>query len=480
MTIERHLVRLSSNMNHSYYTRQERQFEEYLRAGINAVKSGQIKLAQSLLNRALLLNGTDARPYVWLSATTENPQEQKEFLEQAFSIDPHNAEARRGLAILNGKIDKAKLLEVGHNFQPGQSSEIEDAQGKVFQCPKCGGRMTYAIDKQLVCCEYCGYVRQETHHQDIYSVADQAEKVLDFVIPTTDGYRWVSGQHHLSCGSCGAISILPKNQKSQRCPYCGSNQLTDSIELRELIDPHVIALIKIDRKEAMERVKKWMRRGLFTYDNLINSSKRIQLNPAYYSFWTFDGISEVHWSCEVLADQAGDVSWESRHGVQSHVFNDVLVSGVKAIDERDLASISPFDLENVEKFNPEFLAGWSTILYDRPISDASIIARKLVSKQFRPQIYQTIEIGHKKRNLQIGTGKWTDMTYKHILLPIWVGIYKFKGKSYRILLNGQNGKISGQKPRDSLKLGFTILIVFMLVFLLVIVFMALTRSKLPT
>jgi hypothetical protein len=51
----------------------ERQFREYLRDGITAVKIGQLKLAQSLLNRAIYLNGSDAQPYVWLAATTWQP-----------------------------------------------------------------------------------------------------------------------------------------------------------------------------------------------------------------------------------------------------------------------------------------------------------------------------------------------------------------------------------------------------------------------
>lgn len=48
----------------------QRQFEEYLRDGISAAKSGESKMAQMLLNRAIYLNSADARPYIWLAATT--------------------------------------------------------------------------------------------------------------------------------------------------------------------------------------------------------------------------------------------------------------------------------------------------------------------------------------------------------------------------------------------------------------------------
>ena len=91
----------------------ERQFREYLRDGMTAVKTGQLKLAQSLLNRAIYLNGSDAQPYVWLAATTEDPKEQLEYLEKAVALDPTNVAARRGLAMLKGKIDPAKLVPEG-------------------------------------------------------------------------------------------------------------------------------------------------------------------------------------------------------------------------------------------------------------------------------------------------------------------------------------------------------------------------------
>ena len=97
----------------SQLTPSDRQFEEYLRDGVTAVKTGNLKLAENLLNRALILNKHDARPYIWLSATTSNSKEQIEYLEQAVAVDPSNATARRGLAMMVGKIDKDRLAQPG-------------------------------------------------------------------------------------------------------------------------------------------------------------------------------------------------------------------------------------------------------------------------------------------------------------------------------------------------------------------------------
>ena len=87
-------------------------------------------------------------------------------------------------------------------------------------------------------------------------------------------------------------------------------------------------------------------------------------------------------------------------------------------------------------------------------------------------MYNLVEMGREKRNLNIGSGSWSGITFKHILLPLWVGVYNFQGKSFRLLVNGQTGKVVGEKPRDSLKLVMSLLTLLMFAFLLLILFWA--------
>jgi len=54
----------------------------------------------------------------------------------------------------------------------------------------------------------------------------------------------------------------------------------------------------------------------------------------------------------------------------------------------------------------EYLAGWSTIFYDRSLSDASLLAREKVIRKLRLQMYDFVAVGHEKRNVNIGSGGW--------------------------------------------------------------------------
>jgi DNA-directed RNA polymerase subunit RPC12/RpoP len=454
------------------YDDRDRQFREYLHDGITAVKTGELRLAQSLLNRAIYLNGSEAEPYVWLSATTQDPKEQLEYLEKAVALDPTNVAARRGLAVLKGKIDPAKLVPEGEERDVVQTQELVEAKSRSFECPRCGGRMLFSTLNLQLSCEYCGY--QEVGETAAPgSVADRAEQVLDFVMPTTLGHYWSHAQQHLTCGRCGALSLLPPEQKTTQCPYCGSNQLVQSPEQGDMIDPEVIAVMKIDEEQANRLAQAWLGRGLFSPDSLPGAGRTLQLRPGYYSFWTFDGTLEVKWACEV-AEGSGDYKhWVPVSGSETRFFNDVLVPGMKVVRMQDLNGLQPFDLQDVVAFKPEYLAGWPTVLYNCSLTDASLLGREMIFKQLRPQILPMIEVGREKRNVSLGGHSWSGMTFKHILLPLWVGAYQFQGQEYRLMINGQTGKVSGARPRDSLKMALLVVIlILLLVFIVSIYWMA--------
>ena len=450
----------------SPFTDRERQFEEYLRDGITAAKSGQNKLAESLLYRAIYLKDNDARPYIWLSSISNQPKEQIEYLERAVAIDQSNAAATRGLALLTGKIDRTEVLA------EGQAPELSDMAGEVqavgqsFTCPRCGGRMAFEIETERLTCEYCGYVENAQSQQPMQQPDEQ---VLDFVMPTARGHRWAGAQQCLTCERCGAQQILPPGQKTAECSYCGSNQLVASAEQAKLIDPQAIALMQVDQQQADKLARRWMGGGFFVPDNLLHLSSNLQLRPAYYSNWLFDGTVELRWTCEVADGSGNSRRWIASSGAETRFFNDVLVSGVRAILNNELEEVGPFNLEELIDFSPNSLAGWPAILYDRSLSDASLVARDEVVRKLRPQMYSLVEAGREKRNLKIGSGSWSGITFKHILLPLWVGAYTYQGTSYRLLVNGQTGKVAGDKPRDNLKLVLSFLTLFMFVFLLLII-----------
>lgn len=434
-----------------------RDYETNLRDAITAVKNDSRRLALRLLERAIRMNPNDARPWLWMTEITDDPDEKRQHLESALAADPNNITARRGLALLSGQIKPEDLLPMGEGVQPRQSQEPEVAQiEESFACPQCGGQTQFDLKTQTLRCMYCGFEEEiEAKH-----VADSGEQVLEFVLPTHRGHRWAEAQHHLSCQNCGAESLWPIGHRTLRCPFCGSGQLIESQETQNLIDPQAIGLMELDEKQALLLARDWLGKGWFAPDDLSDSAQETALRPAYYPFWTFDGTLEINWHCEVNEGSNDNPRWVPSSGVEYRMFDDMLVPGIKTISQNQLDEIAPFKLKEVLEFKPEFVAGWPALAYDIPLAEATIAARGEIVRRMRRILHQRVLPHRQKRNLTSGGHQWSGMTFKYVLLPLWVGTYHYKDQDYPLLINGQTGEVNGEKPRDTLKSVAIILSIF--------------------
>jgi DNA-directed RNA polymerase subunit RPC12/RpoP len=455
------------------YSFDDDHFEKLLRDGIAALKGGDRLQARRWLTQATMLKLSDARPWLWLSGTTDDPLEQRDYLEKAVAADPSNATARRGLVMLSEKLDKSRLVPEGAGVAPRRPTAPEDAQTEAFTCPSCGGRLQFEIEKADLACPYCGYVKATEKKQ----AADTAEQLVDFVLPTTRAHRWAEAQQRLGCEHCGAVSLLPPGQQADRCPYCASNRLVKAAESAELVDPQVIALMKVSAQEALSLARKWLMQGMFAPDDLVAKVDQIKLRPAYYPFWTFDGTLEITWNCEVNEGSSKAPRWVPRSGSEFDLFDDILVPGLRSMPLEELNSIEPFDLKNLVEFSPQFLAGWLALSYDLSLADATLQARQKVINRLRRSLVSKVEPGREKRNLTSGGGKWSGLTFKYVLLPLWVGTYLYHRGEYRMLVNGQTGKVGGKRPRDVFKVWMiATLILLVIAFIVAIVYLAWLRS----
>ena len=441
-------------------------YEDLLRSGIIAAKNGSKRLARRLLEQAINARSGDARPWLWLAKISDDPDKKREYIEEAVAHDPHNPAARRRLALLNGKLQPDEILPQGEGVQASSSDDPVAAKTeKSFACPQCGGMIEFNIQRQQVHCPYCGY--EQTLEQG--QRAEATEQVLDFVLPTQRGHQWAENQRQLSCQNCGAVSLWAIGQRATQCPYCQSNQLIEAKESIHLVDPQVIGLLEIDEKQAFKNAEAWLdEEGWFSPDNLETSARKMTLRPAYYPFWTLDGTLEIRWQCDVMEGSGDNARWVRRSGVELEIFDDELVPGNSSLSWQKINPITPFKVKQAVEFQPEYLAGWPALTYDIPLAKATLNARERVVKRVRRELHQRILPARKKQNLNVSAGRWSGMTFKHVLLPIWVGAYPYKGESYQILINGQTGKVGGEKPRDTVKTVTIILSVLLTIVVLLI------------
>jgi hypothetical protein len=53
--------------------------------------------------------------------------------------------------------------------------------------------------------------------------------------------------------------------------------------------------------------------------------------------------------------------------------------------------------------------------------------------------------GDTQRGLTVNS-EYSNITWKHILLPVFVAAYAYGRKTYRFMVNGQTGEVQGEAP----------------------------------
>ena len=53
--------------------------------------------------------------------------------------------------------------------------------------------------------------------------------------------------------------------------------------------------------------------------------------------------------------------------------------------------------------------------------------------------------------------RYEAITFKHLLLPVWLLAYRYKDKPYRVVVNACTGEVQGERPYSWVKITFTVL-----------------------
>jgi hypothetical protein len=58
---------------------------------------------------------------------------------------------------------------------------------------------------------------------------------------------------------------------------------------------------------------------------------------------------------------------------------------------------------------------------------------------------------HQIRDLTLSSAGIVIESFKLILLPIWVGSYRYQDEDYKVVVNGQTGTVRAERPRGGLR-----------------------------
>ena len=377
-----------------------------LEQAITAVQIGDLAAGRRLLARFLREEPRNEEAWLWLSTAVDDLAQRTDCLRRVLALNPHNRLAWERLASLTS----------------GDVTRDRPASGPVsvreFPCPKCGSELHYDIGCRGLRCEHCGY-------QEAIPEVDAAddERTVFGMLDSPQGQADVGGSLAIQCERCGATTTVSARNESVECPFCGTHILLTAAAGAPVMVPQALVHFEIDEKQARAALKKWLGVGWLRPAGLAARASVERLRGVYVPFFTFDNLLAASYS-----DEQHYVFWD-----------DTLVCGSYSLPEKLARQLEPFKTKKLVLYRPEFLAGWPVEVSQLSLADASIRARERMTHGMRDQF----PLGAAITEVSMGL-----MSYKHVLLPVWVGAYSYDGHLYTFGVNGQTGKATGAAPRS--------------------------------
>jgi hypothetical protein len=106
-------------------------------------------------------------------------------------------------------------------------------------------------------------------------------------------------------------------------------------------------------------------------------------------------------------------------------------------------------------YQDQYLSGFRTQTYTTPLDAGFDVA----IQKMDPVIRQTIcsDIGGDHQRIHDMQPSYQRITFKHILVPVWVSAYRYNAKVYRFLINARTGVVTGERPYSAVKITFFVL-----------------------
>ncbi len=373
---------------------------------------------------------------------------------------------------------KAEQTELDQ-VRSGQTRDTAIPDGaKQFPCVKCGGPLVFMPGSTHLKCPYCNTENDIpidkddksylTEHDYLKALQDEeAHQQTDSAYPTQDVVR---------CTYCGANTTISERKTSDLCPYCAHPlAMTNLSKVR--LNVQALLPFQINSDKAVDIYRNWVKSRWFAPNDFKWRATRGEaMKGIYMPYWTYDAIATSYYTgqrgdvyyvtqmvpvtvngrTQMQAQQVPRIRWTRVSGNVQVGFDDILIPAAKSVPPEIQDGLKPWNLQKLAPFRREFLAGFVTETYQVELKDGFGLAKERMQPHIMGAIQQ--DIGGDQQRVDSQKTQYAKVTFKHILLPVWLSAYAYGGETYRFTINAQTGEVSGNRPYSKWKIGLTILL----------------------
>lgn len=337
-------------------------------------------------------------------------------------------------------------------------------------CPNCGASLSYKPGTTRLACEFC---HSSFEIQTAGATPEDAKREKD--LATALAGQWKAAQaegqaYVVKCPACGAETALEKNMFASECTFCGS-PLTVPPDAKAVANPQAVLPFKLERQAAAQSFDRWLRRLWFAPNDLKKRASSDKFNGVYLPFWTFDAQTESDYQ-----GQRGDhytetvkrvvngreetvrvtkTRWTNVWGRVQRAFNDILVTASRALPAKYLNALEPWDMANLVAYDSRYLSGFKAEVSQVDIASGFEEAKKVMARAIQQDIRRDIG-GDEQRITSVRT-QYRNTTYKYILLPVWLSVFRYGDKIYRFVVNARTGEVHGERPYSAIKIALAVI-----------------------
>ena len=342
-------------------------------------------------------------------------------------------------------------------------------KGKIFPCPSCGADLEFHIGQQDLRCPFCGHAEDLTPGEDDeVGEQDFSARLERLVELRRAGKSDTLETEEVECEACSATVEFKGPLTSSECAYCGSPvQRENAHRSKERVPVDGVVPFQIERRRAQQNLSRWLKSRWFAPNAFKKRGLDGKFNGIYLPFWTFDAMAFCRYRGErgdrqVVVrgrgrnrQQRTSLRWTPASGQFQSFFDDLIVAGNRTLPRKFLARLKPWPLEKARPFTEELLAGHFAQTYEIPLDEAFPLAEQQIEQRLRGAAAR--RIGGDSQRIHRLEKRLSAITYKHLLMPVWMMSYRYKERSFQVLVNAASGEVFGQRPYSAVKIILTIL-----------------------
>lgn len=338
-------------------------------------------------------------------------------------------------------------------------------------CISCGASLKYKPGTDHLNCQFCGQDNEIPHIQK-----EIVEFDFNTYISQFEQMAPVSTVKTVQCKNCAAVTTLPPNVTSMSCAYCATPLILEQTTEEHIITPHAVLPFKLNQNDASAKFRQWIK-GLWFAPNKLQKMSMVTdtIKGVYMPYWTYDSDAETEyvgqrgtWHYRTVSyttvENGNTVThtrqerytvWSMTAGVVQNVFDDILVNASNSLPRNYVEELEPWPLKEIKSFTPEYLSGFISEKYQIGLKNGFDFAKGKMEAEISHTVRRNIG-GDEQRIVSLSTD-YRHVTFKHILLPIYISAYRYNNKVYRFLVNGATGEVKGERPWSTWKIIFAVL-----------------------